>query len=58
MAHDNKFTLKKSDQMIRDIMDEFFAQHDIDFDLKELTKVQLLGETEEQLPQTELEGGQ
>lgn len=56
MPKDNKFTLKESDRMIRDIIDEFFEQHNMKYDLKELMKVELLGETEEQLE--EIEGGQ
>lgn len=44
MPDDNDFTIKDYDRILDDIMDEFFEQHDINFDLKELVKAQVLGE--------------
>ena len=49
---DRIFTLKDWKRIKRDIFDDFFTQHDMNFDLKELVKSQLLGNTKE-----ELEGG-
>ena len=40
---DRIFTLKDWKRMKRDIFDDFFAQHDLDYDYKELMKAQLLG---------------
>ncbi|KKN03723.1 hypothetical protein LCGC14_1104820 [marine sediment metagenome] len=40
---DPTFTVKDYDRMIDDIMDEYFTQHDINFDMKELMKAELLG---------------
>ena len=42
-----EFTVKDYDRILDDIMDEFFEQHDINFDLKELVKAKMLGEPEE-----------
>lgn len=54
MAQDRKrFTLKDSDQMIMDVIDEFFDQHNIDFDLKELMKVEMTGENVPEMEQIE-----
>ena len=50
----NKFTVKDYDRMIDDIMDEYFTQHDINFDMKELMKAELLG-PEENIPEGALE---
>ncbi len=47
MLGKNKFTLKDSDQMIADVIDEFVAQHNLNYDLKELLKVDMLGSSEE-----------
>ena len=43
---DRLFTLKKWQQMKRDIFDDFFTQADINRDIQELMKAQLLGDTE------------
>ena len=45
MADENNFSLSDYDRIIDDIMDEYFEQHDINFDLKELVKSQMLGES-------------
>ena len=50
MADDNDFTVKDYDRLIDDIMDEYFSQHDMNFDLKELVKAQLLGGPEDNVP--------
>ena len=47
MADDNDFTVKDYDRIIDDIMNEFFDQHDIEFDFKDLVKVQMIGDTED-----------
>ena len=47
MPDDNDFTVKDYDRILDDIMDEFFEQHDINFDLKELVKAQMLGDENE-----------
>ena len=59
MSDDNSFTIKDYDRIIDDIMDEFFAQHDLNYDYKELMKSQLLGSPEEGLPEEipPIEGG-
>ena len=49
MADDNDFTIKDYDRILDDIMDDYFEQHDINFDLKELMKAQLIGGPEELL---------
>lgn len=49
MPDDNDFTIKDYDRILDDIMDEYFEQHDINFDLKELTKAQLLSEGNEEI---------
>ncbi len=54
MAGDNDFTVKDCDRMIDDIMDEYFTQHDINFDMKELMKAELLG-PEENIPEEAVE---
>lgn len=54
MADRKRFTLKDSDQMIIDVIDEFFEGQAINYDLKELLKANLLGSPEE-IPQTGLE---
>ena len=43
---DEPFTVKDYNRIIDDIIDESFTQHDIDFDMKELMKAQLLGDDE------------
>ncbi len=50
MADDNDFSVADYDRLIDDIMDEYFSQHDMNFDLKELVKAQLLGNTEKEVP--------
>ena len=45
---DRMFTLKDWKRMKQDVFDDFFAQHDLDYDLKELMKVETLGSPEEQ----------
>ncbi len=39
-----KFTLKESDRMISDVIEEYFNKFNINYDYKELMKDQLLGE--------------
>ncbi len=56
MPDENEFKVSDYNRIIDDVMNEFFEQRDLDFDLKELMKVQMLGSPEEQLPQTGLEG--
>ena len=56
MPDDNSFTVKDYDRILDDIMDEFFAQHDMNYDLKELVKSQMLGIPEEAIPEIP-EGG-
>ncbi len=41
------FTVKDYERIIDDIMEEYFTQHDINFDLKELMKAELLGGPED-----------
>ena len=50
---DNKFTLSESDRMVRDVIDEFFEQHNANYNMRELIKNNLLG-NEENMP----EGGE
>ena len=38
---DNKFTLKDSDRMIKDVIDSFFQEENVTHDLEELEQVQL-----------------
>lgn len=40
------FTLKDCDKIIDDILDEYFEQHNIDYDLKELMKTTMRSEGE------------
>ena len=56
MPDDNDFSLADYDRILDDIMDEFFAQHDMNYDLKELVKSQMLGSPEEAIPEIP-EGG-
>jgi len=54
---ENKFTLKTYERMIDDIIDEFFEQHNAQFDSKEALKVELLqreGIADEELPEEEM----
>ena len=54
---ENKFTLKEYERMIDDIIDEFFEQHNAQFDSKEALKVELLqreGIADEELPEEEM----
>ena len=43
---DRIFTLKDWKRIKRDIFDDFFEQHDMSYDLKELMKAQVLGDAE------------
>ena len=47
MPDDNEFTLKDYERIIDDIINEYFDAHNINYDLKELAKVELLGTQEE-----------
>ena len=38
------FTLRDCDKIIEDILDEFYEQHNIDYDLKELMKTTMRSE--------------
>ena len=38
----SKFTLKDSDRMIRDVIEDFFAQNSIDYDYKQMMEKSLL----------------
>ena len=49
---DNKFTLSESDRMVRDVIDEFFEQHNANYNMQELIKNNLLG-NEENMPEGE-----
>ena len=55
---DRLFTLKKWQQMKRDIFDDFFAQNDMKRDIQELMEAQLLGEPDigEVVPDEEIPG--
>ena len=50
---DRLLTLKKWEQMKRDIFDDFFTQNDVKRDIQELMKAELLGEG---VPDKELQG--
>ena len=39
----SRFSLKESDRMIRDVIDEFFEEQNIAYDQKELLKTSLTG---------------
>jgi len=41
---DDKFTLKKSDKMIKDVIDSFFKRENIVHDIEELQQIQLAQE--------------
>ena len=45
---DNDFTVKDYERIIDDIIDEYFDQHDINYDMKDLFKAGMLGETPQQ----------
>lgn len=47
MPDDNEFTVKDYDRIIDDIIDEYFDRHNINYDLKELMKANMLGSPEE-----------
>ena len=47
MSDDNEFTIKDYDRIIDDIIDEYFDRHNINYDLKDLAKVGMLGEIPE-----------
>ncbi len=38
---DNKFTLKDSDRMIKDVIDSFFQEENVTHDLEELRQVNM-----------------
>ena len=40
---DDNFTVKDYERIIDDIIDEYFDQHNIDYDMKELVKSGMLG---------------
>ena len=44
---DDKFTVEDYDRILDDIIDEYFEQHRVNYDLKDLAKIQLTGENEE-----------
>ncbi len=44
---DNDFTEKDYNRILDDIIDEYFDQHNINFDMKELVKSGILGTAEE-----------
>ena len=46
MPDDNNFTIKDYERIIDDIIDDYFDQHNINYDYKELVKSGMLGETE------------
>lgn len=55
MPDDNEFKLKDYERIIDDIIDEYFDQHNINYDLKELMKVEMLGEGSDNLmPDSEM----
>jgi len=41
-----KFTLKDSDRMIKDVIDSFFQEENVTHDIEELAEVKLAGEPE------------
>ena len=45
MPDDNSFTIKDYERIIDDIIDEYFDQHNINFDFKDLLKSGILGES-------------
>ncbi len=53
MPDDNEFTIKDYERIIDDIVDEYFDQHNINFDMKELVKSGMFGtlETRPEIPQ-------
>ena len=54
---ERKFTLKDFYRMKQDIIDEFFEQHNAQFDSKEALRVELLqreGIADEELPEEEM----
>ena len=46
MPDDNSFTIKDYERIIDDIIDEYFDQHNINYDMKELVKSGMLGTPE------------
>ena len=42
MPDDNNFTIKDYERIIDDIIDEYFDQHNINYDMKELVKSGML----------------
>jgi len=49
---DRKFTLKDFYRMKQDVIDEYFEQHNANYNMQELTKANLLG-NEENMPEGE-----
>ncbi len=43
MPDDNNFTIKDYERIIDDKIDEYFDQHNINYDMKELVKSGMLG---------------
>ncbi len=46
MPDDNEFRLKDYERIIDDVMNDFFDQHNVSYDMKELVKTGMLGTTE------------
>ena len=44
MPDDNNFTIKDYERIIDDIIDEYFDQHNINYDMKDLVKSGMFGE--------------
>ena len=44
MPDDNSFTIKDYERIIDDIVDEYFDQHNINYDYRDLVKSGMLGE--------------
>ena len=45
MPDDNAFTIKDYERIIDDIIDEYFDQHNVNYDYKDLVKSGMLGES-------------
>ena len=54
MPDDKNFTIKDYERIIDDIVDEYFDQHNINYDYKDLVKSGMLGEPEELPPTGEI----
>ena len=53
MPDKKKFTLKDSDRMIKDVIDNFFQEENVTHDLEELGQVQLEGSPVQEIPPIE-----